>query len=263
MGFTIDSLTTLHMKETNQGLKESIQKVRDEAINTLQVLVEEGQMFLRHEQMKETIATKLLPPRLEDTKSKSSGQSSYMSAAEKGAKNSKDQNSSSKRQCDDTTTNSSKRQHTEDSRRWEKPKQRDEVSTSRQIPPESDEDVAGAIIWNTPKRRCIHRYACTQGFDCAFAHNEREYDWFYEPVYQDYVESKDKKVSAEFLEQLAINRKKYATKFARQIHRHVSNSYNNEVRHGRGGGTSRGGSSYRNHGGGNYERSSSISSRDH
>lgn len=263
MGFTIDSLSILHNKETDLDLKESIYEVMEQAVNTVKDLIEQGQMFLRQAQMEKT--TQVITPRLEDTKSKSKEQASYKNAAEKGAKNSKE-HTSAKRQIDDQDENSYKRHRPEDNRKWEKPRQRDEVqSTSRQIPPESDEDVENAIIWETPNRRCIHRYACTQGFNCAFAHNDKEEDWFYEPIYRDFVASKDKKISAEFLEQLATNRKQYAKRFNRQIHRYVSNNYHNEVRHSRGGGgTSRGGNNYRGgSGGGSNERSSSSHNRDH
>lgn len=256
MGFTIEKLALLHSTETDKDLKESIYEIMEKAVNTLNGLIDEGKMFLRREQMEK--ATRVIPPRLEDAKSKSSEQSSYKNVTERGAKNSgKEHNSSSKRQCDDQDDSGSKRHRSEDNKKWEKPRQRDEVSTSRQIPPESDEEVEGAIFWDTPVRRCIHRYACTQGFHCTFAHNEKEYDWFHEPVYKDYVDSKDRKISAEFLDKLASNRKLYAKRFKRQIYCYTPNSFHNDVRHGRGGGN-RGG-----RGGGNYERSTSSSSRDH
>jgi hypothetical protein len=262
MYINIQKLANLLHDETHPEVQANIAKILEAAQNSLNELINQGQFFLRIDQMS---ADKVAPP-LEDKRDKDNknkvDKKTYVTVTEKGAKNSKENNSSSKRPGDhkDLDSTYGKRKRPEERSR-DRGKGQNEASSSKVIDPESNDEDDQTYIWETPNRRCLHRYACKQGYECLFAHTKREVEWFKEPCYIAYAETSGKP-DTEFRTLLNWKRTVYAKQFARQIHKWNPSLGHDDQRSGRGGGQSRGGSNYRsNYGGGSYERSSS--SRDH
>ena len=261
MVINIQKLANFHQVETHPEVKENITKILEAANNSLTELIKQGQFFLRVDQMSAEKAPLLEDKRDKDNKN-NVDKKTYVTAAEKGAKNSKEHSSSSKRQGDhqDLDSTYGKRKRPEERSR-DRGHSQNEASSSKVIDPESNDEDDQTYIWETPNRRCLHRYACKQGYECLFAHTKREVEWFKEPCYIDYAKT-SAKPDTEFRTMLNWKRTVYARQFARQIHRWNPSLAHDDQRSSRGGGgTSRGGSSSRNFGGGSYERSSS--SRDH